>query len=74
MLGKLSMPGRPTDLILVGQGPIVLAVSACGIVWTFFLSSIFSFSFFLSGRRPDIDCLKGPLNPKQPTNQLTCQV
>ena len=45
MLDKLSMPGRPTDLILVGQGPIVLAVSACWVIWTFFLSSIFSFFF-----------------------------
>ena len=41
--------------IIVGQGPIALAVGAGGVVWIFFLSSIFSFSFSLSGRRPDID-------------------
>ena len=28
MLGKLPVPGRPTILIAVGQGPIVLAVGA----------------------------------------------
>ena len=32
--------------IIVGQGPIALAVDAGGVVWTFFLSSIFS-HFFL---------------------------
>ena len=42
--------------ITVGQGPIVLAVGAGGVVWTFFLSSITSLFFLpLSGRRPDID-------------------
>ena len=30
MLGKLPVPGRPTTLISVGQGPIALAVSAGG--------------------------------------------
>ena len=43
---------------IVGQGPIALALGAGGggVVWTFFLSSIFS-PFFLPlfGRRPDID-------------------
>ena len=37
------MLGRPTNLIIVGQGPIALAVGAGGVVWTVFLSSIFSF-------------------------------
>ena len=42
--------------IMVGQGPIALAVGVGGVVWTFFLSSIISlFSLPLSGRRPDID-------------------
>ena len=37
-------------------GPIALAVGAGGVVWTFFLSSIFSLFFLpLFGRRPDID-------------------
>ena len=30
VLGKLPVPGRPTILITVGQGPIALAVSADG--------------------------------------------
>ena len=30
MLGKLPVPGRPTILITVGQGPISLAVGADG--------------------------------------------
>ena len=42
--------------ITVGQGLIVLAVGAGGVVWTFFLSSTTSLFFLpLSGRRPDID-------------------
>ena len=42
--------------MIVGQGPIALAVGAGGGVWTFFLSSIFSLFFLpLFGRRPDID-------------------
>ena len=50
------MPGRPTILILVGQGPTALAVGAGGVVWTFLFSSILSLLFLpLFGRRPDID-------------------
>ena len=56
VLGKLPVPGRPTIWIIVGQGPTALAVSAGGVVGTFFLSSIISlFLLPLSGRRPDID-------------------
>ena len=56
VLGKLPVPGRPTIWIIVGQGPIALAEVRVGVVWTFLLSSIFSFLFLpLSGRRPDID-------------------
>ena len=42
VLGNLPVPGRPTILITVGQGPIGLAVVADGVVWTFLLSSILS--------------------------------
>ena len=42
VLGKLAVPGRPTILITVGQGPIALAIGAGGVVWTFLLSSILS--------------------------------
>ena len=56
VLGKLPVPGRPTILIIIGQGPIALAVGRVGVVWTFLLSSILSLLFLpLSGRRPDID-------------------
>ena len=40
--GKLPVPGRPTILITVGQGPTALAVGAGGIVRTFLFSSILS--------------------------------
>ena len=30
VLGKLAVPGRPTTLFSVGQGPIALAVGAGG--------------------------------------------
>ena len=54
VLGRLTVPGRLTYLIRVMQGPTALAVSAGGVVWTFFLSSIiFHFFLPLSGRRPD---------------------
>ena len=58
VLGKLPVPGRPTIWMIVGQGPIALAVGAWGggVVWTFLLSSIQFFLFLpLSGRRPNID-------------------
>ena len=56
VLGKLPVPGHPTIWIIVGQGPIALAVGAGGVVWTFLLSSIFSLLFLpLFGRRLDID-------------------
>ena len=56
VLGKLPVLGRPTIWMIVGQGPIVLAVGAGGDVWTFLLSSILSLLFLpLSGRRPDLD-------------------
>ena len=35
VLGELPVPGRPTIWMIVGQGPIVLAISAGGVVWTF---------------------------------------
>ena len=56
VLGKLPVPGRPTNSVIVGQGPIALPVSMGKVIWTFFLSS-FTFLYFLPlcGRRPDID-------------------
>ena len=49
VVGKSPVPGRPTILMKVGQGPIALAVGAGGCCLTFLLSSILfsSFSFSL---------------------------
>ena len=49
MLGKLPVLGRPTNLIIVEQGPIVLAVGAGGGCLDIFFSHLsFLFSFSLS--------------------------
>ena len=56
VLGKLPVPGRPTILITIGQGPTALAVDAGGGCLDILLSSILSLLFLpLFGRRPDID-------------------
>ena len=70
-LPTLPVPGRPTVLITEGQEPIALAVGAGGVVWTFSLSSILSPlspSLWETARYRLKYCLKGPLNPKQQTN------
>ena len=55
VLDKLPVPGRPTCLDRVGQGPTALAVGAGGGLFGQFYSHLsFLFSFSL-GRRPDID-------------------
>ena len=46
VLGKLPVPGRPTILITVGQGPIALAVGAGGGGLDIF-TLIYPFSSFL---------------------------
>ena len=73
VLGKLPVPGRPTIWITVGQGPTALAVGADGgcldiftLVYPF---SPLSPSLWETARYRLKYCLKGPLNPKQPTNQ-----
>ena len=47
VLRKLPVPGHPTNLITVGQGPIALAVGAGGGCLDIF-SLIYHFSFFFS--------------------------
>ena len=50
VLGNLPVPGRPTIWMIVGQGPIVLAVGAGGGLFGHFyspLSFLFSFTFSL---------------------------
>ena len=65
------MPGRLTIWKIVGQGPTALAVGAGGGCLDIFTLSILSLLCLpLFGRRLDRlkYCLRGPLNPKQPTN------
>ena len=73
VLGKLPVLGRPTIWITVGQGPTALAVGAGGgcleiftLIYHFFPLSP---SLWETARYRLKYCLKGPLNPKQPTNQ-----
>ena len=78
VLGKLPVPGRPTILITVGQGPIALAVGAGGggldIITLIYPFSFLSPSLWETARYRLKYCLKGPLSPKQPTNQPTIQI
>ena len=55
--------------IIVGQGPIALALGAGGGCLDFFLSSISSLLSPETARYRLKYCLKGPLILKQPTNQ-----
>ena len=73
VLGKLPVPGRPTIWMIVGQGPIALAVGAG---WG--CLDIFTLLYPFSPLSPSLG--DGPIkieilsqraaNPKQPTNQL----
>ena len=71
------VPGRPTILKTVGQGPTALAVGAGGVLFGHFyshLSFLFLYpSLWETARYKLKYCLKGPLNPKQPTNQIKAQ-
>ena len=73
VLGQLTVPGRPTIWMLVGQGPIALAVGAGGgcldiftLIYPFFPLSP---SLWETARYRLKYCLKGPLNPKSTNNQ-----
>ena len=76
VLGKLPVPGRPTIWMFVGQGPVALAVGAgggCLDIFTLLYSvSPLSPSLWETARYRLKYCLKGLLNPKQPTDQLQC--
>ena len=54
-LGKLPMPEGPIVWMIVGQGPIALAVDAGGGLFGHFYSILSLVFLPLSGRRPDID-------------------
>ena len=71
ILGKLPVPGGPIIWIIVGQGPVALAVGAsrgCLDIFTLIYhfyplsSSLWKMARYLKY------CLKGPFNLKQPTN------
>ena len=69
VLGNLPVPGRPTILLTVGQGPTALAVGAGG-GWLDIFILIYPFSplspsLWETARYRLKYCLKGPLNPKQ---------
>ena len=73
VLAKLPVPGRPTILITVEQGPIALAVGAGGgglDIFTLIYSPL-SPSLWETARYRLKYCLKGPLNPKQPTKKFS---
>ena len=74
VLGKLPVPGRPIIWITVGQGPTALTVGVGGgRLDIFSLACPFSpLSPWETARYRLKYCLKGPLNPKQPTNQPLC--
>ena len=46
VLGKLPVPGRPTIWMIVGQGPIALALGAGGGLFGHFYSPLSFLSFF----------------------------
>ena len=73
VLCKLPVPGRPTIWITVGQGSTVLAVGAGGgcldIFTLIYPFSPLSPSLWETDRYRLKYCLKGLINPKQPTNQ-----
>ena len=74
VLGKLPVPGVLLIWIRVGQGPTTLEVGAGGGCLDIF-SLIYHFSFLSpslweTARYRLKYCLKGPLSPKQPTNQI----
>ena len=76
VLGKLPVPGRSTIWIIVGQGPTALAIGAGGgcldIFTLIYPFSPLSPSLWETARYRLKYCLKGPLNPNQPTNQPSC--
>ena len=54
VLGKLSVPGRPTNLDK-SRTTVYCGCNRVGLFGHFFLSSIFFLSFSLSGTRPNME-------------------
>ena len=71
-LDNFPVPGRPTVWMRVGQGPTALAVGAGGgcldIFTLLYPFAPLSPSLWETVRYRLKNCLKGPSNPKQPTN------
>ena len=73
VLGKLPVPGRPTIWMIIGQGPIALAVDAGGGCLDIFtlLYPFSSFSLSLGAGPIEIGILSQtaakPKTPNQPT-------
>ena len=71
--GKTSSAGASYNWFTVGQGPTALAVGAAGgcleIFTLIYRFSSLSLSLWETARYRLKYCLKGPLTPKQPTNQ-----
>ena len=73
VLGKLSVPGRPTTLNY-SRARAYCACSRCGLRLFGQFSLVYHFSLLSPSVRETARyrlkyCLKGPLNPKQPINQ-----
>ena len=73
VLGKFPVPGRPTIWMIVGQGPIALAIGAGGscldIFTLLYPFAPLSLSLWETARYRLKYYLKGPLNPEQPAEQ-----
>ena len=72
VLGKLPVPGRPTIWVIVGQGPIALAVGAGGGLFGHFslLYPFFSFSLSLGDGPIQTEILsQRAVKPKTTNNQ-----
>ena len=73
VLGKLPVPGRPTNLDWSSGGPAVLAIGAGGSCLDIF-TLVYHFTFLSPSLRETARyrlkyCLKGPLSPNQSINQ-----
>ena len=74
VLDKLSVPGRPSNLAdTCSRARAYCACSGCGLGCFDIFTLVYLFSLFPSpwetARYKLKYCLKGPLNPKQPTKQ-----
>ena len=76
VLGNLPVLGRPTSFDNYSRARAYCAYSRCGWGWLDIFTLVYHFSFlspslWKTARYRLKYCLKGPLSPKQPTNQPT---